>query len=317
MNQTKIEWVKNPDGTQGYTLNAKTGCLNHTPQGLCLGGMFPCYAFRMANERLKQRYLANTNVVFPDGGSRLPTRKEARIMVKDPFYPRFWAERLKEPYQIKKPVGIFLDDMSDWMGSYWPEEWTRQELQMIRDNPRHRIYTLTKQSQNLIKFPGGNITNTHQGYRKPQPLPDNCWVGVTATDTAMFVEAMDCLVQVEAKVKYLSLEPLLEWHIEPDILYGDFKAQQLDWLIIGAMTCSGGVSGTYPQLTPMPWGKRWTLQPKIEWVEEIVKAADKAGIPVFLKDNLLELVNYADKKTEFAFNKDGYYRQEMPEEWNL
>ena len=58
-------------------------------------------------------------------------------------------------------------------------------------------------------------------------------------------------------------------------------------------------------------------QPKIEWVEEIEKAADKAGIPVFLKDNLLELVNYVDKKTEFAFNKDGYYRQEIPEEWNL
>lgn len=26
--------------------------------------------------------------------------------------------------------------------------------------------------------------------------------------------------------------------------------------------------------------------PKIEWVEEIVEACDKAGIPVFLKDNL-------------------------------
>lgn len=30
--------------------------------------------------------------------------------------------------------------------------------------------------------------------------------------------------------------------------------------------------------------------PKIEWVEEIVKAADKAGIPVFQKDNLKPLL---------------------------
>ena len=29
MNKTKIEWVKNPDGTQGYTFNPITGCLNN------------------------------------------------------------------------------------------------------------------------------------------------------------------------------------------------------------------------------------------------------------------------------------------------
>ena len=54
-----------------------------------------------------------------------------------------------------------------------------------------------------------------------------------------------------------------------------------------------------------------TKPPKIEWVQEIVEAADRAGVPVFLKDNLLELVNYQSPKTEFAFNK-GFYRQEQP-----
>ena len=63
MNKTSIDWVKNPDGSQGYTLNPITGCGNHTPEGLCLGGMFPCYAYRLANTRLKERYLANTNFV--------------------------------------------------------------------------------------------------------------------------------------------------------------------------------------------------------------------------------------------------------------
>jgi len=33
---------------------------------------------------------------------------------------------------------------------------------------------------------------------------------------------------------------------------------------------------------------------------------------VFLKDNLLELVNYKSPETDFAFNKEGFYRQEMP-----
>lgn len=52
----------------------------------------------------------------------------------------------------------------------------------------------------------------------------------------------------------------------------------------------------------------------IEWVQEIVSACDKAAIPVFLKDSLLELVNYESPETAFAFNREGYYRQEFPSE---
>lgn len=48
MNETNIEWVKNPDGSQGYTWNPITGCLNHD-NGLCKGGGFPCYAYKLAN----------------------------------------------------------------------------------------------------------------------------------------------------------------------------------------------------------------------------------------------------------------------------
>lgn len=35
---------------------------------------------------------------------------------------------------------------------------------------------------------------------------------------------------------------------------------------------------------------KWALQPRIEWVHEIVEAADRAGIKVFLKDNLKPLL---------------------------
>lgn len=59
MQKTNIEWVLNPDGTQGYTWNPITGCLNHTDG--CKGGNFPCYAYKIANGRAKQRYLANKN----------------------------------------------------------------------------------------------------------------------------------------------------------------------------------------------------------------------------------------------------------------
>ncbi|GAH80520.1 unnamed protein product, partial [marine sediment metagenome] len=55
--------------------------------------------------------------------------------------------------------------------------------------------------------------------------------------------------------------------------------------------------------------------PKIEWVEEIVKAADKAGIPVFLKDSLRTLVLDAVAKHQIdreQFLVGWELRQEMP-----
>ena len=263
MNKTKIEWVKNPDGSQGYTLNSKSGCTNHTPEGLCLGGLFPCYAFKLANTRLRERYLANGLVACDYDGGEEGSDASLKVAFADPFYPRWWPERLWKPYQTKKPSGLFLDDMSDWMLDCWPEKWTETELEMMRDNPQHRFYTLTKQPQNLIKF---------------SPFPDNCWVGVTATNPAALRNAMFYLDKVEAKVKYISMEPLLEDmkgidEYEPDISEVAYALSLsiINWLIIGAQT--------------KPY-----KPPKIEWVREIVEAADKAGIPVFLKDNLKPLL---------------------------
>ncbi len=331
LNKTLIDWVKNPDGTQGYTLNSKTGCLNHTPEGLCLGGMFPCYAYNLANGRLKRRYWLNENLA--------PTPRDLVNYNLDPFYPRWWPERLRDiPHdwttlagrQHVKPKGIFLDDMSDWMGDYWPEEWTEQELQMMRDCSQHRIYTLTKQPRNLIKF---------------SPFPGNCWVGVTATSHQMFVEACLLLSDIKASVKYISIEPLLSWGAYPAdettieqwakglSLYG------INQVIIGACT------GTYPEMVHLSrqtrqeqdfdsikqFGNKWTLQPKVEWLEEIVRAADQAGVKVFLKNNLKPLLETLDitgtsfgrltsltveaiKDTQGLPRQRGWYelRQELP-----
>jgi len=305
---TGIEWVLNPDGSRGVTLNSKTGCRNHTPEGLCLGGLFPCYAFKLAHGRLKQRYLANGLVACDYEGGEEGSDANLKAAFNDPFYPRWWPERLAQISKLKKPTGIFLDDMSDWMGDYWPREWTMAELQMMRDNPQHRIYTLTKQPQNLIKF---------------SPFPENCWVGVTATNHKMFVEACIELGDIQAKVKYISLEPLLSW--------GDYPADQeaitqwakgltlygINWLIPGA--CTGtlpemvSLCDRYPfgNLAVMRYGNRFTAQPRIEDLREIVEAADKAGVKVFLKDNLVPLIA-GEGTPEGLFYKDCRLRQEMP-----
>jgi len=255
VNRTQIEWVKNPDGTQGYTWNPITGCLN---------GCEYCYARKLANGRLKERYRANHNVAplstgsYPEGDT-----------YADPFYPRFWEERLgdiKRGYHYQsfewaesefaaKARGVFVCDMSDLFGIGVPEVWTRKVLKAINtyDNRGDRFYLLTKQPQNLLKF---------------SPFPENCWVGVTYTGGDGFTKALAGLKEVQATVKYLSIEPFLA---EIPRLALVTIPKVVNWVIIGAQT--------------KPY-----KPPKIEWVEEIVKACDKAGVKVFLKNNLKPLL---------------------------
>ena len=66
-----------------------------------------------------------------------------------------------------------------------------------------------------------------------------------------------------------SFEPLLDDVMQ--YLYIRNFIESCQWVIIGSQT--------------KPY-----KPPKIEWVKEIVEACDKAGIPVFLKDNLKPLI---------------------------
>lgn len=273
MNKTKIEWVRNPDGSQGFTWNPITGCLNGCPY---------CYARRLANGRLRDRYLANKLVAtarhpYPPFSDQL----------EDPFAPRFWPGRLEELHNRNRGLfhsaympeerGIFVCDMSDLFGNGIPEDWINEVLHAIEMNKLYdRFYLLTKQPQNLIRW---------------SPFPDNCWMGVSVTNKLMLSRATDGLMVVKANIKYISFEPLLEdCSFYPERL----KYVGVNWLIIGSLT--GTIEDmkesclVYPDIQPKPYGKRWTLQPKLEWVEEIEEAADKAGIPVFEKDNLMPLL---------------------------
>ena len=278
MNRTSVEWIFNPNGSRpGWSWNPVTGCLNNCNY---------CFARRLANGRLKARYLANKNVApLVEGWYHdLSVTKRVYLFLHGedgyvdsrydaPFYPRFWSSRLDEDLGICR--GIFVADMGDLFGVGVPEGWTKGILDRIRrSSHRNRYYLLTKQPQNLVKF---------------SPFSDNCWVGVTATDCDMAVSALTYLHDIRASVKYLSLEPLLK-----RIPLSAQSLEGIDWLIIGALT------GMMWDLLPLRYqtslamvklnGSRWSLQPQIEWVKEIVEAAGKAGIPIFEKENLKPLL---------------------------
>ena len=122
------------------------------------------------------------------------------------------------------------------------------------------------------------------------------------------MQAVDALDIIQCSARFLSIEPLLgsveqKNHYLPLLFQGT-----LDWVIVGQQT---------------PPSKK--TEPKIEWMREILEAADKASIPVFLKNNLLTLFPYGFlKETEgkamaidFKLPQwagfDGKLRQEFPD----
>jgi len=195
---------------------------------------------------------------------------------------RFTPEELDKWDKAKPGSKIFVGSMIELFGDWVDDSWLREIFDHTKRHPDLTFQFLTKQPQNLTRF---------------SPLPDNCWVGVTATDYKMFSFALEFLQGIKAQVKYISIEPMLD-RLNVPLLNEVLINCGINLIIIGAQT------------NPF-------RAPKIEWVKEIVEAADKAGIPVFLKNNLLELVNYCSPETHFAFNKDSCYRQEMPKDIDM
>lgn len=276
MQRTTIEWVKNPDGSQGYSFNPVTGCLgpNGTPCSYC-------YARKLANGRLRHIYTSNN-------------RLADYAIADDPFAPRFWPEKLEEIEQrgrlslVKrgrttmmyghKPRGIFVCSQSDLFGIGVPGAWKRQVMDAIRADPVDRFYLLTKQYDRLNDY---------------SPFADNTWVGVTATDWGGMSQATGYLKGIRAKVKYLSLEPLLNWQIGASCAV-ERMLQGISWVIIGSVT-------KCPELP----------QPKPEWIEEIVRAADQAEVKVWLKNSLASVLKFGPISYPWAF-VNGKLRQEIP-----
>jgi protein gp37 len=174
------------------------------------------------------------------------------------MYKRFkWDETIRydtEAWQgiakISEPSRIFVGSTMELFGP-WCGDAVSRILTIVSHWPQRTFIFLTKRPEELRKY---------------NPWPANCWVGVSATDDRMFVDAMNELYHVQAAVKFLSLEPLLSGHIAPRILDGE-----LDWLLIGQQT---------PVRHNIP----------VEWLMPIVNACNKARIPLFLKNNLKPLL---------------------------
>lgn len=203
---------------------------------------------------------------MPDGSvaecyAKTIAERVAQSAYPDGFTGHYWRpEVLHEPLKLKKPARIFMDSMSDLMGSWVPAEQVEQVLDICRRAPHHTFQLLTKHASRLLDF----------------ILPDNVWVGVSAPPSFMFGKPLSftqqkkfvqhqltVLEQVRVPVRWMSIEPL-SFDIAPLLVNSP-----LEWAIIGAAT-----------------NGRMTYQPQQTWVEHLLCVLDAQGTQVFFKGNL-------------------------------
>jgi len=135
--------------------------------------------------------------------------------------------KLREPYALKAPARIFVNSMSDAFHPLVPDDYLARMFAVMNDLPQHQFLVLTKRPERAATWPG--------------PWTDNIWQGTTIGDRKA-LHRLDTLRQCGARVKFLSLEPLLE-----DL--GIMDLTDISWIVVG------GESGRYHRPMPHQWAR--------------------------------------------------------------
>lgn len=176
------------------------------------------------------------------------------------FTPLFHHERLDAPRNTPVPQRaqddpafgrVFVCSMADLFGAWVPQEWIDQVVASTVANPQWEYLYLTK-------FP--------QRYDRLR-LPASGWIGASVDEQHRAEPTLAAMRKVSGvKVKWLSLEPLLE-----PIKFATLEG--IDWIVIGAQSENIGQNPVFA--------------PNFEWVADLVATARRDGCKVWMKNNLL------------------------------
>jgi protein gp37 len=164
---------------------------------------------------------------------------------KDNFKLRIHPQELDTPYRWKKPRIVFVNSMSDMFHKDVPLDFIQKVFKVMNDNPQHTFQVLTKRADLVAK------------YDKSLKWTDNIWMGTSVEDERV-IERIDYLRNTSAKVKFLSLEPLIGG-------LPSLNLKKIDWVIVG------GESGHKAR----PIKKEWIIGIKIK--------CEKSNVPFFFK----------------------------------
>lgn len=174
-----------------------------------------------------------------------------------------------KPLKWKDPRLIFTCSTSDFFIEQ-ADQWRDDAWDVIRNTPHHKWQILTKRPERILQcLPD----DWGEGW-------DNVWIGVSVENQARADERIPMLLKVPCKVRFLSVEPMLG-EVDLSRFIPDYSATtgkdaglvyqgQIHWIIVGGE--SGNETG------------KWKYRPcEINWIQKVVRQAQNAFIPVFVK----------------------------------
>jgi protein gp37 len=241
---TKIEWVKNQDGTQGETWNPVTGCTKVSP------GCQNCYAEKIAHR------LQAMNVAGYENG----------------FAVTLHPERINQPLRWTKPRRIFVVSMGDLFHEDIEFRFISTVWGIMMDCQQHTFMVLTKRPQKMLEFSAWFERTVRKSIKQP-----NIWLGVTTENQEEADRRIPLLLATPAAKRFVSIEPMLgpvdlglcqECQADPTKCS---EHNRLDWVILG------GESG--PNARPMhpDWARSVRDQCQAAWVPFFLKQMQVNG----------------------------------------
>ncbi|MCL4279010.1 MAG: DUF5131 family protein, partial [Ignavibacteriaceae bacterium] len=121
--------------------------------------------------------------------------------------------RLEEPLKVKKPTKFFVNSMSDLFHEEMPFEYLDMIFNVIKKTPQHIYQILTKRDKIMLKYFFNNN------------VPENVWLGVSV-ESSTFNKRINSLKKVNAKIRFISFEPLIN-------SVGELDLKGIHWAIVG------------------------------------------------------------------------------------
>ena len=107
-------------------------------------------------------------------------------------------ERLAEPLERRKPTVYFVNSMSDLFHEKVPFAYIARVFDVMERAHWHTFQVLTKRAERMAAFCAD------------QRVPPNVWLGVSVENKKHGVPRIAVLRSIDATIRFLSVEPLLE-----------------------------------------------------------------------------------------------------------
>lgn len=140
------------------------------------------------------------------------------------FDLRLVPDKLSEPLRWSGRRTVFVNSMSDLFHEGVPEAYILAVSAVMKATPWHTYQVLTKRAERLQRLLSGPL-------KSAASFP-NVWWGVSVEDKKYGVPRIAHLRAAPSKVRFLSVEPLLE-----DV--GDLPLDGIGWVIVGGESGHG------------------------------------------------------------------------------